>query len=48
MDTLLSFYFVTGLIWSTYWTAHFAISGIQSLALQEASEMTVPSVQPTE
>ena len=31
MDTLLSFYFVTGLIWSTYWTAHFAISGIQSL-----------------
>lgn len=38
MDTLLSFYFVTGLIWSTYWTAHFAIVGIQSLALQRQAK----------
>ena len=36
MDTILSFYFVTGLVWSTYWTAKFAISGIQSLAPQKA------------
>ena len=37
MDTILQFYFTTGLIWAMFWTVKFSLTGFQKLALRKPS-----------
>ena len=35
MDTLLQFYFATGLIWAMFWSVKLSLTGIQNLAMSK-------------
>ena len=37
MDTILQFYFTTGLIWAMFWTVKFSVTGLQRLVVSEPS-----------
>ena len=35
MDTLLQFYFATGLMWAMFWSVKLSLTGIQKLAMSK-------------